>query len=231
MNEFRRWILSVAGAVQIWLMICATLGFGMVGASIGTVLAIGQQSQGGGFQLFGFLLGAATGFLLSASAASFIFALIEIEQNTRASSERLIRLTTAAPEPKPNNQESTLRPLSLLSNAATTESIQGDPRPHAQRAPIKTQRPPFDRSKLKDEWSVPFSEGARLIEITREIILKARQAGYQVHSEGNVVIFKKAASFLTPISCYNNVDIIEFWHWNGDGDSTWQQDLSLKTTE
>ena len=104
MSEFRRWILSVAGAVQVWLMVCATLAFGLVGASFGTLMAIGQRSDGGGFQLFGFLIGAAIGFLLSASAASFIFALIEIEKNTRDSLERLNQLILPSFQSKSRDQ-------------------------------------------------------------------------------------------------------------------------------
>ena len=97
-------------------------------------------------------------------------------------------------------------PDSRLDEGLTNEDTLNVP-----QTPSKGRKPPFDHSVILEEWNHPFSEGARLVDASRDIILKARKGGYQILSTNKMVTFNKG-NFLS--NCYSNADIIEFGYWN-----------------
>ena len=112
MTSFRRLVIAVAEAVQVLLILGCTLWGGVLGATSGTfrsmimsvaytdvrIEGIGNVATVGG--VFGFIIGAICGFVAASTLAGTLFALVQIERNTRGLLEEGISAVEAPPEPR-----------------------------------------------------------------------------------------------------------------------------------
>jgi hypothetical protein len=90
MTSFRRFVILIAEVMQILSMLVGTLYGGVIGAASGSMFGpatgvrierLGEVASVGG--VVGFCIGALGGFVLSATFAAILFALSQIERNTR----------------------------------------------------------------------------------------------------------------------------------------------------
>lgn len=100
MEDFRRFILSVADGIAVLSVIIGTLGAGITGAALGYTTGA-FSGNGAGLAFFGFLVGGFIGFVTSALASALLFVLAEIAANTRRTREILERgASTLASQPQ-----------------------------------------------------------------------------------------------------------------------------------
>lgn len=79
MGGFRRIVIALADILAIIFIVLFTIGGGLSGAASSAMYGGGGAAS----MVFGFLLGAVSGFLVSAILAAFLFSLSEIAKNTR----------------------------------------------------------------------------------------------------------------------------------------------------
>jgi large-conductance mechanosensitive channel len=87
MTSFRRLVIGIAEFFLVVSMIVFTFVSGIVGAAIGSIYfdstSVHFANSGSVGAVVGFCLGALIGFTVTCSTAAIVFALIQIERNTR----------------------------------------------------------------------------------------------------------------------------------------------------
>jgi hypothetical protein len=156
MDDFRRFITGTAEILAIGLVVVITLGGGLVGMQWGKVIAYANSSrETGGYEFFGFLIGAFAGFASSAVTTAILFLLSSIAENARLTVELL--------------RQSKVREHS--------DSATHLPAPPRQKSMLPTRQKP----ELKSEDAKPFVDAAEEISaISAKILDEARSDGYQV---------------------------------------------------
>src|SRR5438067_9059730 len=102
MSEFRRFIISIAGGLELLFVVGFTLVCGLIGLIPGSVV-------GGAGPLIGFVIGGFVGFCISALMVNISVNLAEIAKNTQRAVELL------------EGDDSNSRTRSASKNSAQTE--------------------------------------------------------------------------------------------------------------
>src|SRR5271167_4525979 len=97
MSDFRRFIVSIVGGLEIFFVIASTILGGLLSAAVPAAIA-SMTGQGGGMAFLAFLVGALGGFCVSAIAVNISASLQLIEENTR-NTLRLVEIVSGKSVP------------------------------------------------------------------------------------------------------------------------------------
>lgn len=190
MEGFRRFVIGTAEICAIIGIVIATIAGGVTGASMGQYSrAYGGVDHSGLYALLGLVIG----LLLSVLAASFLFTLTEIANNTRASLEILRGGRPAQPSAAPQ------------ASAGVAGDAMSDPyMPDPQMS-----------SDMSTESNDPFEQINRDVsEAALGVLRQARDAGFNVTmmSDGKGIAIAKGR---VRAECRSNWEVCQFGKQQG----------------